>query len=98
MRVCLIGKYPPIQGGVSTETYWTVHALARRGHEVHVVTNSTEVEHGYRELLLEDDLSWLEGRYDSGVVACHASASLARGSYLPWQSLTAPNSLALPSR
>ena len=42
MRICLIGKYPPIQGGVSMRTYWSAHGLAARGHEVHVVTNAKE--------------------------------------------------------
>ena len=36
MRICVVGKFPPIQGGVSMRTYWTAHALAARGHQVHV--------------------------------------------------------------
>jgi hypothetical protein len=44
MRICFIGKYPPIQGGVSAQTYWAVRGLAERGHEVCVVTNADEVE------------------------------------------------------
>ena len=36
MRICVIGKFPPIQGGVSMRTYWTAHALAKRGHDVRV--------------------------------------------------------------
>jgi len=40
MKICLFGKYPPIQGGVSMRTYWTAHELAKRGHTVHVVTNA----------------------------------------------------------
>jgi hypothetical protein len=40
MRLCLIGKYPPIQGGVSARTYQLAHGLARRGHDVYVVTNA----------------------------------------------------------
>jgi hypothetical protein len=28
LRNCIIGKYPPIQGGVSMRTYWTAHRLA----------------------------------------------------------------------
>ena len=42
MRICIIGKFPPIQGGVSMRTYWTAHGLAARGHEVHVITNAKE--------------------------------------------------------
>ena len=48
MRICIIGKFPPIQGGVSAQTYWSAHALARRGHDVHVVTNAKEAVAPYR--------------------------------------------------
>jgi len=48
MKICLIGKYPPIEGGVSASTYWLAHGLAKRGHEVYVVTNADEVEDDYR--------------------------------------------------
>ena len=44
MRICIIGKFPPIQGGVSMRTYWTAHALAMHGYEVHVVTNAKEAQ------------------------------------------------------
>ena len=45
----MISKYPPIEGGVSSKTYWTAKALGERGHEVHIVTNALEVEEEYRE-------------------------------------------------
>ena len=44
MNVCFITKYPPIQGGVSTQCYWAARGLAERGHVVRVVTNADEVE------------------------------------------------------
>lgn len=44
MDICLVGKYPPIQGGVSRATFWMAHALAANGINVHVVTNAEEVE------------------------------------------------------
>ncbi len=34
MRICVIGKFPPIHGGVSMRTYWSAHALAARDHPV----------------------------------------------------------------
>ena len=49
MKICMISKYPPIEGGVSSKTYWTAKALGERGHEVHIVTNALEVEEEYRE-------------------------------------------------
>ncbi len=48
MRICIIGKFPPIQGGVSMRTYWSAHGLAARGHEVHVVTNAKEAVAPFR--------------------------------------------------
>ncbi len=49
MNICIIGKYPPIEGGVSSKIYWLAKALGERGHEVHIVTNALEVEDEYRE-------------------------------------------------
>lgn len=55
MKICIIGKVPPIEGGVSASTYWLAYGLARRGHEVHVVTNAGEVEDEYRMHLQPGD-------------------------------------------
>ncbi|WP_444942325.1 glycosyltransferase family 4 protein [Microbulbifer sp. ZKSA004] len=48
MKICLIGKITPIQGGVSRQNFWLAYALAKCGHEVHLVTNANEVEEEYR--------------------------------------------------
>ena len=45
MRICILGKFPPIEGGVSHQTHLAAHELARRGHDVAVVTNAAQVEH-----------------------------------------------------
>lgn len=37
MKILFFGKWPPIQGGVSRESYLFVRSLADRGHRVHVV-------------------------------------------------------------
>lgn len=55
MRICLITKYPPIEGGISSQAYWLVKALGQRGHEVFVVTNADEVERDYREQTEKSD-------------------------------------------
>ena len=62
-RICLVSKYPPIQGGVSASSYWTARGLAERGHHVDVVTNAHEVIPEYRLLLEPRDSSWLEPRF-----------------------------------
>lgn len=50
MRICIIGKYPPIEGGVSARVYWLAKTLGEKGHEVHIVTNALEVESDYKEI------------------------------------------------
>lgn len=65
MKICFIGKYPPIEGGVSMQSYWTVRGVAELGHEVYVVTNADEVENVYRLYFEEDDKDWYEPRFES---------------------------------
>lgn len=48
-------KYPPIEGGVSSSTYWLVRRLGEKGHEIHIVTNAFEVESEFREQLNRKD-------------------------------------------
>ena len=61
MKLCVIGKYPPIQGGVSRENFWQTYALAQAGYEVHIVTNAQEVENEFRCI----DLPFLSHPLDS---------------------------------
>jgi hypothetical protein len=65
VRICIIGKFPPIQGGVSMRTYWTAHALAMHGHEVHVVTNAKEVRAPFRMHMRPEDWTRCEATYGS---------------------------------
>ena len=64
MRICIIGKFPPIQGGVSARTYWTAHDLAARGHEVHVITNAKEARPPFRMHMRRQDWKRCEGVYE----------------------------------
>lgn len=66
MRLCLIGKYPPIQGGVSAQTYWLARELAAAGHQVHCVTNAAEVEPEYRMYVRPADAAKLESHFGNG--------------------------------
>lgn len=84
MRICLIGKFPPIEGGVSMRTYWVAQALARRGHDVHVITNAKEVEPPFRMLMRDEDWS-------------RCSASRASGSVtVNWTDRVDPSQLHIP--
>lgn len=38
MRVLLLGKFPPGQGGIASKTYWLYRSLARRGFIFDIVT------------------------------------------------------------
>lgn len=66
IRVCAIVKYPPIQGGVSAQTYALCHLLAARGHQIHVVTNADDVEPEHRVWFLDGDADYLEREYPNG--------------------------------
>jgi len=71
VRIAIIGKFPPIQGGVSMRTYWAAHALAARGHEVHVITNAKEVQPPFRMHMRPEDWRRCEGTYGGGSVSVH---------------------------
>ena len=55
MKICIISKYPPIEGGVSSGIYWLAKALGELNHKVYIVTNSLEVEDAYREEIRENE-------------------------------------------
>jgi glycosyltransferase involved in cell wall biosynthesis len=87
VRICLIGKFPPIQGGVSMRTYWAAHALAARGHEVHVVTNAKEVRSPFRMHMREQDWQRCDATYASGSVTVHWTDPVDRSqTYIPMAS------------
>ena len=87
MKICVVGKFPPIQGGVSMRTYWTAHALAANGHEVHVVTNAREVEVPYRVHMRTEDWARCEADYGAGSVTVHWTDPVDRSqSYIPMAS------------
>jgi len=87
VRICLIGKFPPIQGGVSMRTYWAAYALAARGHEVHVVTNAKEVRPPFRMHMREQDWQRCEATYGSGSVTVHWTDPVDRSqTYIPMAS------------
>ena len=59
MRICIISKYPPIEGGVSALVYWLAKALGEREHEVHIVTNAQEVENEYKEQIDDNEQEYI---------------------------------------
>ncbi len=61
MKICIISKFPPIQGGISAKTYWLARGLAEAGLEVHIVTNAQAVEEDYRISSCDTDLHLPQG-------------------------------------
>ncbi|MCC6182927.1 MAG: glycosyltransferase family 4 protein [Bacteroidia bacterium] len=43
MKILLLGKFPPIQGGESNKAYFLVKELIKKGHEITIITNSLEL-------------------------------------------------------
>ena len=62
MKLVFISKYPPIEGYVSSCTYWLARGLAKRGQRVTVVTNAFEVEDRHRERFEGGDLDRYQER------------------------------------
>lgn len=84
MRLCVLGKYPPIQGGVSSHTLWTLHGLALSGHEIHLVTNAEEVTDYRLDHELYADQPGLDPRVHAHVnVHSSLDADLIRGGPAP---------------
>jgi len=87
VKICIIGKYPPIQGGVSMRTYWHAHGLAGLGHEVHVVTNAKEAVSPFRLYMRAEDWALCEASYGAGSVTVHWTDPVDRSqSYIPMAS------------
>lgn len=46
--IAILGKYPPLEGGIAAKTYWLARGLAAQGHMVHVVTHEISAGREYR--------------------------------------------------
>jgi len=66
VRICIVSKFPPIEGGIASRTYWRVRTLLEAGHEVAVVTNAGSVEAEYRIAGCDEHLARLV--QDSGLM------------------------------
>jgi glycosyltransferase involved in cell wall biosynthesis len=68
-------------------TYRAAHALAERGHEVHVVTNAKEVRPPFRMYMRAEDWKRCEARYGAGSVQVHWTDPIDRSqSHIPMAS------------
>ncbi|MGN7738525.1 glycosyltransferase [Pseudomonas sp. 22526] len=53
-RILVIGKAPPVQGGVSINTYEVALELVTAGYQVDLLSNRQEVAAGYRQVGVND--------------------------------------------
>lgn len=83
MKILIIGKFPPIEGGVSAQTFWLARALAKQGHEVNVVTNALEVEPTFGQCLEGIDTNWLSIDRP-GKLRVHYTKPVLYESYIPF--------------
>jgi glycosyltransferase involved in cell wall biosynthesis len=68
-------------------TYWTAHALAERGHEIHVVTNAKEAYPPFRMHMRPEDWMRCEAQSQIGSVKVHWTDPVDRSqSYIPMAS------------
>jgi glycosyltransferase involved in cell wall biosynthesis len=68
-------------------TYWSAHALAERGHEVHVVTNAKEALAPLRMHMRRQDWKRCEAEYAKGSVSVHwTDPTDASQAYIPMAS------------
>jgi len=56
-RIICISKYPPLEGGIASKTYWLCSALAEKGHAVHVVTDPQDIDAEYCSPVLDTENS-----------------------------------------
>jgi glycosyltransferase involved in cell wall biosynthesis len=87
LRILIVGKYPPIQGGTSNQTLATVRSLLQSGHTIDVLTNANEVELCCRQVFIADDGSTLQALHSNdsgGTVAVHQTTRLEHTSLIPW--------------
>jgi len=83
-RIVVVGKFPPIQGGTSSSTFWATVALATAGFEVHVVTNSDQISPTFRQRLLTADKHFVSNELRDLGIFVHQVNPVRDGEYIPW--------------
>lgn len=82
MKIGVFGKYPPIQGGVSSDVFEFVQAAVLRKDEVCLITNSAEVEIGVRAILSTEDKEFLNSISLNATIK--STSSIGRLVYVPY--------------
>jgi len=77
MKILIIGKYPPLQGGVSAETFFACNEAVCAGHDIHIVTNSHLTAPTNKIAIGGENL-----RHPA--VKLHRISELGSNSFIPW--------------
>jgi glycosyltransferase involved in cell wall biosynthesis len=84
VRILLVTKFPPLQGGVSTEAYWNAIELGRCGHHVDVLSiGSADCEPSARAVMLPDDNAVLSNLSVGSQVQLFATSPFAPYAVVP---------------
>jgi glycosyltransferase involved in cell wall biosynthesis len=84
VNILVIGKYPPIEGGVSAYTFWLTRSLADQGHSVYVITNASEGEVSLSQMHYGADSSWLGANGGPGNLQVFQTTPLRPNSFIPF--------------
>lgn len=60
MKILLLTKFPPIQGGESNKAFFLVKELVLRGHDVTIITNSLELNENLLYQMSNLDIDYLK--------------------------------------
>ncbi|MBD9450275.1 hypothetical protein IB244_01595 [Rhizobium sp. RHZ02] len=82
MHVLLLGKIPPIQGGVSRSTWLAACDFLDAGHSIDVISNADAMEYGFRQMTMEADDEIERFQQRGGTI--HSVERIPTQSYVPW--------------
>ncbi len=83
MKILMIGPYPPIQGGASSDMYWTAQLLSEAGNSVHVISNAEDVNELQKVQVSFEDRAFLYSYGDTKRVQLHTTSGSEEGSVGP---------------
>lgn len=82
MHVLLLGKLPPIQGGVARQTWLASQDIAEAGHSISVLSNATAMPFGFKQMFLPGDDARLQAGSDR--MYLNMLEGVPPQSYIPW--------------
>lgn len=83
MHVLLLGKIPPIQGGVSRMTWLASNDIAESGHTVTILSNGAIMERGFRQMMTSADQDKLSEHLEKNP-RCRMIEAIEPLAYIPW--------------